>query len=752
MLITLSDGNSLVIKGNEKPTLDIRAGVDPTVISDSFLTGEIFAAPDFDLSFPPLNLLIEPFSFSESASSADITIDSIAVNQPDGLVFLTNQYEPNSAPGKIEVSSIRADGRNRSSNPGGFLGNGGDVIIDSRSGITLEERGRIDVSSRSDNAGNITLFANEAVAPLISSEIISEVISKTDKLVGSGDINITSKFGSVELRGSSNGPSGLFANNRGAGEGGNVKITAERLIVQDGSTVSAQSFGQGNAGTVNITASEAVEVIGTGIEPDGSRPRSSLLTGTAGGGAGGSLAINTGELIVQDGARVSTSTAGTLGNEPAGNLTVVEAEAVKVIGTGTTTTRKQDGSLVLFTVQSALSTQTSGPGAAGELEIQTEKLMIQDGAVVSTATLGKGAAGKLTVEASAVEVIGTGTFILKDGSLVTGSSGLTSQTVGRGAGGELEIKTDKLIVRDGAAVSTETSGEGAAGKLTVTDSELVELSGTSADGINSGLFANTTSESTGDGGSIFIDPRTMIIRDGARVAVNSDGGGIGGDIEIFSGSLTLDNGAEISAETRSTLGGDITLQIDDDPLLLRNVSKISTTAGTAQAGGNGGDIIINAPFIIAFPSEDSDITANAFEGDGGNVTIDTNSLFGIEFRDQETKLSDITASSEFGRQGEVEINTSGIDPTRGLLTLPEEAVNTEISQGCQTVRGKEAVEYFEIGRGGSPPTPDDPLNADTAIEDWIPLEQKSGNGSESDTTSNSPHATKAELMFPCAAQ
>ena len=199
------------------------------------------------------------------------------------------------------------------------------------------------------------------------------------------------------------------------------------------------------------------------------------------------------------------------------------------------------------------------------------------------------------------------------------------------------------------------------------------------------------------------------------------------------------------AETSTGDGGNINLKVED-LLLLNNQSDISTTAGTSQAGGNGGNITIDAPFIIAFPNENSDIRADAFEGKGGNIIINTNGIFGIEFREKSTDFSDITASSEFGQQGEIEINTSAIDPTRGLLTLPEEVVNTEISQGCQTVRGREAVEYFEIGRGGSPPTPDEPLNADTVLEDWIDLEPNSKNGSNSGTTINSPHTAKTQLI------
>ncbi|NJN32864.1 MAG: hypothetical protein HC824_22485 [Synechococcales cyanobacterium RM1_1_8] len=64
-----------------------------------------------------------------------------------------------------------------------------------------------------------------------------------------------------------------------------------------------------------------------------------------------------------------------------------------------------------------------------------------------------------------------------------------------------------------------------------------------------------------------------------------------------------------------------------DSLVLRRNSGISATAGLVQArdgsdngsGGNGsgGNITISANTILALPSENSDITANAARNQGG---------------------------------------------------------------------------------------------------------------------------------------
>jgi large exoprotein involved in heme utilization and adhesion len=52
---------------------------------------------------------------------------------------------------------------------------------------------------------------------------------------------------------------------------------------------------------------------------------------------------------------------------------------------------------------------------------------------------------------------------------------------------------------------------------------------------------------------------------------------------------------------------------------MRQGRAVSTTTGTAEAGGDGGNIIFNGNFIVAVPQEDSNISANAFSGRGGNI-------------------------------------------------------------------------------------------------------------------------------------
>ncbi|NET70482.1 MAG: S-layer family protein [Sphaerospermopsis sp. SIO1G2] len=266
---------------------------------------------------------------------------------------------------------------------------------------------------------------------------------------------------------------------------------------------------------------------------------------------------------------------------------------------------------------------------------------------------------------------------------------------------------------NGAQLLTTTSGNNQAGNI-----NLIVQNNITLDGTNTGLFANTESGSTGKSGSIDIHPITFIIRNGAGVGVNSQGSGEGGDIDIVAGTLSLENQGFITAETASNQGGEINLNIQE-LLLLRNNSRITATAGTDGAGGDGGNININTPFIIAFPSENSDITANAFQGKGGEINITTNGLFGIQSQTQPTSRSDITASSEFGLRGEVQITRPDVDPTSGLIELPDSLVNAtnQLSKGCR--RGGTENRFTVVGRGGLPSTPDDLLTGVIPLVDVV---------------------------------
>ncbi|MBN3905593.1 MAG: S-layer family protein [Nostoc sp. NMS1] len=345
--------------------------------------------------------------------------------------------------------------------------------------------------------------------------------------------------------------------------------------------------------------------------------------------------------------------------------------------------------------------EAGGVGRGGNIDINATTLSLIDGAQLQTFTsgasdtqpAGRGEAGNVNVNVTdAVNIAGE-----KNGLPSAIFSFVSTGTVGNG--GNITIDSGFFSLRDGALLQASTEGQGNAGTIKVNAADFFTISGKSSNlNISSGLFVNSQSTT-----------------------------GTAGDIIVTSLRITLYNSGTLNAESASGNGGDINLQTD--LLLLCRGAEISTTAGTAEAGGNGGNININSPsgFIVAVPSENSDITANAYTGSGGRVDIRAIGIYGIQPRSNPTSLSDITASSEFGVNGTVELNTPNIDPNSGLVNLPTIAADTEVAQTCQA-GGNLAKSSFTItGRGGLPPNPGEALNTDAVKVDLVSLNPNSDN-------------------------
>ncbi len=203
---------------------------------------------------------------------------------------------------------------------------------------------------------------------------------------------------------------------------------------------------------------------------------------------------------------------------------------------------------------------------------------------------------------------------------------------------------------------------------------------------------------TGDAGELIVNTPFLQVSNGGIIAVNNDGPGNAGNLKINADRVMLDYRGSITATTQSGVGGNIQLNLQDS-LILRHESSITATAGGIS---NGGNITINAPIIAGF--ENSDIIANAIKGRGGNIQITTQSIFGLTYRDQLTPDNDITASSEFGINGNVQVKTIGINPANALNTLPIDVVDSsrQIADRCGAAK---TSSFIATGRGGMPQGP-----------------------------------------------
>ncbi|WP_107670207.1 S-layer family protein [Cyanothece sp. BG0011] len=564
----------------------------------------------------------------------------------------------------------------------------------------------------------------------------AQVRSDTRNSQPGGNLTVNA-FESIEisdgLQQRQGGPtSGLFATVvlGATGQGGKITVNTKKVILREGGRISAEVGGTGNGGTINVNASESIEIIGTGFFGP-----SFIATNTVNQADGGPININTKKLTLQDGGQISAVSVSIgrsefLGN--AGEITINASELINVNGTGGVTF---NNSIVPSRITSETGFQDlglSGFAPGGSVNINTNQLTVTNGGIISAASLGQGNAGNVNITAHSI--------FLDNQGVITASS------EGTGNAGNLTINTDQLTVNNRSEVAVRSIGTGQGGNLTLNAQSIALDNNSQLTATSEALDPETARElgldpdileldnGLANAGSLTIATDNLRVNNNSEVTVSSFGLGNAGNMNVQAENIFLDNSSRLSAETASGEGGNINLDVDQFLTLRRN-STISTTAGTTGGLGNGGNIDINALFMIAVPTENSDIIANAFLGRGGNISIDAAGVFGIEERERLTPLSDITASSQFGQVGNIGINRPDVDPQRSLVKLPEQVVDTSniVVDACRPGGALTRGEFTITGRGGLPSNPNEGVDNPTGLTELgypntdslnsIPLEQ-----------------------------
>ncbi|NEQ96999.1 MAG: S-layer family protein, partial [Cyanothece sp. SIO2G6] len=752
--VELSNGASLGINGSTEPTVDIRAG-----------TTEFFGTVG-----------------SGNPTSADISVGPIF--NPGGLVYLTNQFQPNAdLTGDIAASLIvTADGSG-----------GGDVVLDSRGEITfnvidtsggalsdIADLGIIDALP--GRAGDVTLLAaNDIFMPFVppaSRTVIFAFGTEGGDITLASDIAIiqeSAPFGtdpftlsqieSLSVGAGSNGDVSLSApfisiggnvqtTAFGRSTSGDIVITAETFNA-DQATILADTFGPGNSGDVVVDAGAIAldfTLLGTSSTSDS-------------GGRSGDVVLRTGSLTGTRGAQIG-SLAFLVGD--AGDVDVT-ADIISLSGF-------QPGNLSngIFAASSIFSSVESGAeGNSGDVRISTRNLEILGGAQITTSSLGIGNAGQVIVNAEDAIRIDGAVFTAFDNR--SHPSSITSEILvgADGTGGDIRIRTGTLDVSNGGTLTTASRGTGDAGSIridareSVTFDEIQTFEGRELRRISqAAVFVGD--ESTGNAGDLTVVTPSLSLTNGGQLTAEAQGVGIGGNITVRGQTLVLDQG-NILAETASNTGGDITLQIAN-VMAMAAGSQVSATAGTSQAGGNGGNILIDTRFLVAEPNGNNDITANAFEGSGGRVDITAEGIFGLIPRSRSelesllgttdpTQLdpanlstNNITAISQTNANlnGEVVIRSPDVDPSQDVTELPSGIVDASrlITQGCTatgTTLAQTVGSLIVTGRGGLPQTPGESLSQQDLALSWETLDQVGARRNEEEVAiarspAQSPHA------------
>ncbi|WP_414624536.1 filamentous hemagglutinin N-terminal domain-containing protein [Calothrix sp. CCY 0018] len=628
---------------------------------------------------PPLLSINLPLGLQMGSNSAAIEV------QGDGYTAVSNDRDLFSPFVVTNINGLRVKPENTLALVGGevFL-NGGIVAADS---------GRVELASV--NSGLVKINSNSQSWSLNY---------KKDDIQSFGDI----KFSSQALADAS----GIRS--------GSIQLQARNIYIKNGSKVFVQSRGLQSGGKLNIDATESIEVIGTSSDDNFT---SAFLTNTLEKGDAAEISISTPHLLMSDGGVISSET---FNSGKGGNITINAFESLQIKKSSPTNpihfgdiltysfAGGKAGDINIYAKDLSIASQyiaspSYATGNSGNISISVKNLTNLDGGVIASTTLGIGSGGDVTVNSESIKLKGF------DFDRFT-PSGLSASTLGIGNAGNLTVNTGSLILEDGGRVDSSTLAFGKSGSVTIKATDFIEVSGTVANSVNPSLIvssANIVDESlqqlfglaaipSGDSGNVDINTPILKVNNGGEVTVKNDGTGKGGILNINANSILLNSKGKITASTQSGTGGNIDLQVKNG-LILRNKSLISTESlGT----GNGGNININSSVIAGV--ENSDIIANAVEGNGGNINIHTSGLFGLELRDKLTTESDITASSQFGVSGTVEINNPAINPNSSFTELPINVIDSTqtMKSGCSANRGNN---FAIVGKGGLP------YNAETVI-------------------------------------
>lgn len=673
-------------------SLKIIAGGSVTIPSGVFITGtgpvpsicptpclEIYAGVDpsspLFATNPPTNVppfppgIINPSLPTATPSSADITLGAVG-----GLgltnVLLTNQTDPNPMlSGDIQIT--------------GFSGFG-----------AVTNGGNVDIQSRRD-----------------------VVISNAESTVG----------------GLTGQPGGRFA------------VSATRDISITNSPIDSTSRG-GTGQDITLQAGNHLTINNSFIH---THARIDTLQG-------GSVLASARSIQLLNGALLSASTDPALGSPtPAqgGDVIVNASESLIAVGTAPVGTP-------FAGLPSGLSTGTNRNGLSGSITVNTPYLQLKDGAVIYAGTTGNNAGGDITIDSSVIDIQGTsaGTLIpltLKTVSSIVGTStaiftagdyplppplgssssatplsayqipsSISTDSTSGGDAGSIQIRTNTLTVSDGGMISSSSGANGNGGTIAINAKDDILLSGQSSSGnFRSGIFA--ASGGSGNSGQLSLEADRFIMTNGSIVTTNAYGTGVAGELVVRAQTACLDFLSSIESAAASGNGGNQTFDLGQI-LVLRNGSALSATAGTAFAGGNGGNIDIRSPFIVGIPQENSDITANAYSGSGGRITITTQGIVGLEFRPVLTPLSDITASSTLGVSGEVIINGPRIELGRDPVLPTVDPGVPQLAQGCGFGQTFQTDRFSLPGQGGLPTTPTQVLETQSIGVPFIEMDEGFG--------------------------
>ena len=372
----------------------------------------------------------------------------------------------------------------------------------------------------------------------------------------------------------------------GQGKSGDIKIDSSNLNLNGGGWILTTTTTTGSGGNIDLTVSDQILIDSAAI---------STTTDFNSFGQAGDIVLNTNNLLVQNNSVVASST---IGSGDGGNLTLNVADTIRL--------RQDIPNEIVPT--GIFSNTILGNGAAGNIVLNTSKLIMEDGGELSSSSgslnsnqggfiSAGGDGGNITVNAQdLIQIRG----ISANGRF---PSGIINSTYSDRPAGDVVINTGKLELYEEAIISASSFGTGAGGDLTVNADESIDLSGTGLANLEQyateatnnelqlvaltgGLLTNTR---TGQGGNTKITTPNLRLVNGSLISTSTVGDGDGGNLNIQTENIDVFTSILASSTIGKGQAGKIT--IETEQLTTKENGFIATSSTNL---GNGGDLTVDA--------------------------------------------------------------------------------------------------------------------------------------------------------------
>jgi len=291
------------------------------------------------------------------------------------------------------------------------------------------------------------------------------------------------------------------------------------------------------------------------------------------------ITVNNGPLNLNNGAFIDSNVeAGAVGI--GGNI-VVNAESLSLLNGGQ--------------IQAILREENSANGTPGAQGRTGNITITTRGVFAARGTDRNGFNSGVFTSVGSGTLGDAGNIRLQNGSIAFSAARITSETIGRGNGGNIAISANSMTMLDGAQIGSSTYGRGNAGNISIdVRGGWIVFDGRRDQIFPSGIFSTVEQNAIDDGGTIEVTAGSLFITNRAQFSSSTSGRGSAGDIAIYAGdrirflnSILI---SEVSSEGGFGNGGNITLTVADGSLELINGSAL---LADTENRGNAGNITLN---------------------------------------------------------------------------------------------------------------------------------------------------------------